>query len=180
MKLKLALAALAPLALPATALAQEAAASAAVTASPAQLAMRWLHILGAAALLGAGIFTRTVLAPAAASLPAEAHDQLRAAVRARWSKVLMLLITILLVSGFVNYLVYAIPAHKGQGQYHMLMGIKIILAFGVFFLGSLLAGRTSLAQKLQANNGLWLAVTVLLGTIITVIAGYLKFMPTVN
>lgn len=159
------------------AMAQEGAAAG---PSPDALIMRWLHVLGAVMLLGAGIFMRFVLMPSASTLPAEQHDQLRAAVRSRWSKFVHVLVVVLLVTGFYNYLVANKGAHSGQGQYHMLMGIKILLAFGVFFLASILAGKTSLAQKFQANGKLWMLVTVALGVTIVLIAGYLKFIPAVH
>lgn len=161
------------------AFAQEAAAPA---ASPeiSVLVMRWLHILGAVALLGGGIFFRTVLLPSAGVLSNEEHDKFRAAVRGRWSKVVMITTLLLLVSGFYNYIAVGTVIHKGQGPYHMMMGMKIILAFVVFFLAALLAGKTGLAQKLQANGKLWVAVNVALGTIIVIIAGYLRYFPVVH
>ena len=162
----------------AVALAQEAAPAAAP--SPDALIMRWLHILGAVVLLGAGIFTRLVLMPSAAELPEAQHEQLRGAIRSRWAKMVHALVLILLITGFYNYLVANKGAHAGQGPYHMLMGIKILLAFVVFALASFLVGRTSLAQKLQANAKLWLTVTVVLGIVIVLIGGYLKFFPQVG
>lgn len=161
-------------------LAQEAAVATATAPSADKLIMRWLHIVGAAAMLGGGIFVRLVLQPSAAALPEAAHDQLRAEVRGRWAKIFGILTAILLLSGFYNYLVANKGAHTGQGQYHMLMGIKILLAFAVFALGALLAGKTGLAQKLQANARLWTAVTVLLGLIVVALGSYLKFIPAVN
>ncbi len=147
---------------------------------PVTLVSRWLHILGAVTLLGGGIFVRLVLMPSAAVLPAEAHDQLRAGVRSRWSKILGALIAILLLTGFYNYLTKGVVDHKGQALYHALMGTKIILAFVVFFLGSLLAGKTGLAQKLQAKASLWLGVTLAMGIAIVMIAGYLRFVPSIH
>ncbi len=161
----------------ATVVAQEAATA---SPSPDALIMRWLHVLGAVVLLGAGIFTRLVLMPSAATLPDAQHEQLRTAIRSRWSKLVHVLVLVLLVTGFYNYLVANKGAHSGQGQYHMLMGIKILLAFVVFALVSFLAGKTSLAQKLQVNAKLWLTLTIVLGIVIVFIGGYLKFIPTVN
>lgn len=149
-------------------------------ASPDQLAGRWLHVIGGAILLGAAVFTRFALLPAASSaLSPEAHEQLRAAVRSRWAKIVGAVIGVVLLSGFYNYLVYGVPAHKGQPLYHAVMGTKIILAFVVFFLASILVGRTSLAQKFQAKASTWLLVTIGLGIIIFAMGGFLRFIPTV-
>jgi len=152
----------------------------AFAATPDQVLGRWLHVLGGAILLGSAIFTRFALIPAASSaLSDDAHEKLRAALRSRWSKLLGAVIGIVLLSGFYNYLVYGIPAHKGQALYHAVLGTKIILAFVVFFLASILVGRTSLAQKFQAKSSTWLLVTIGLGIVIFAMGAFLRFIPTV-
>lgn len=154
--------------------------SLALAATPDQVVGRWLHVLGAGLLLGAAFFTRFALIPAASSaLSEETHEKLRAAVRSRWSKIVGGVIGVVLLSGFYNYMVYGMPAHKGQALYHALVGTKIILAFVVFFLASILVGRTSLAQKFQTKASMWLGVSIALGLIIFAMGAFLRFIPTV-
>jgi len=159
-------------------LALPAAAQSVAAPDPIALIMRWVHILSAITMLGGSIFVRFVLSPAAAGLSDDSRTTLIGGIRARWSKFLMVLIALFLVSGFYNYLMVTAPAHKGQPQYHMVMGIKMLLAFVVFFLASALAGRRKLAQKLQSKAAVWMLITVLLGVAIVLLSGYLRFMPT--
>ncbi len=135
---------------------------------------RWLHVIFAIVLLGGGIFIRFVLQPAAAELSEDQHATLHSRVVARWKRLVMICIGLLLLSGFYNYIVVMIPKHKGDGLYHGLMGGKMILAFVVFFLVSALTGKSAGLQKIRDNSRFWTLVTVILGIIIVLIAGFLK------
>src|ERR1700728_4877480 len=103
---------------------------------------RWIHIGTAIVIVGGTVFLRFVLLPVAEGLPQAEHDQLRAGVMGRWKKFVMVGITLFLLSGFFNYLVVSVPKHRGDKTYHMLMGIKIVLALIVFFFASVLVGRS--------------------------------------
>jgi uncharacterized membrane protein len=133
-----------------------------------------VHVLTAIVLLGGAVYLRCVLMPAAAELPAAEHDALRTRTRAKWKKIVMVGILLLLVSGFYNYLQVQAPAHKGQGVYHMLMGIKILLALGVFFLASVLTGRSAKFEPLRRDPGRWLTLLILLAGSVVAIASTLK------
>lgn len=134
---------------------------------------RWLHILSAITLMGGAIFSLFVLLPSAAELPEAEHDKLRAGIVSRWKRFVHLGIVLLLISGFYNF-VRAMPGHKGQPLYHSLLGTKILLAFAVFFLASVLVGRSSLAVSARKNAKVWLGWIVLLATLIVIIGGYAK------
>lgn len=137
------------------------------------LASRWLHILSAIALLGGSIFSLFVLMPAARELSEPEHDKLRAGVLSRWKKFVHGGIALLLLTGFYNYM-NAIPTHRGIKLYHPLIGTKILLAFVIFLLASLLVGRTSAATAMRKNAKFWVGVIVLLGVTIVLISGYAK------
>jgi uncharacterized membrane protein len=140
---------------------------------PVDVLSRWLHVLSAITLLGGAIFSRFVLLPSAAELPEAEHDQLRAGVVKRWKRFVHLGIALLLITGFYNF-ARAMPGHKGQPLYHSLLGTKILLAFAVFFLASVLVGRSSLAESARKNAKTWLVWIVLLGTLTVIIGGYAK------
>jgi len=135
---------------------------------------RWIHVGTAIAVLGGSVFLRYVLMPAAEQLPEAEHDALRQRVIGRWKRFVMIGIALFLVSGFYNYLVVALPKHKGNGLYHALMGTKIILAFVVFFLASALVGRAAAFEGFRRNRAKWLTITILLSAIVVAIAGVLK------
>lgn len=148
--------------------------------SSLDLLLRWLHILGAVALAGGVIFWRFALLNAVDTLPAAARTELGAALRSRWSKIVMASSGLLLVTGLVNFMIlvqgYSLDKSAFPGsKYHMLFGIKFLLALGVFVLSALLAGRTGAAEKLRRNERLWLNVNVLLVVAVVCLGGLLKF-----
>ncbi|MCA9055529.1 MAG: hypothetical protein KDA75_16925 [Planctomycetaceae bacterium] len=138
------------------------------------VAFRLIHVVTAIVLLGGSIYLRFVLIPSAAELPDAEHDALRGRLRARWKKVVMIGILLLLVSGFYNYLQVAAPAHKGQGKYHMLMGIKILLAMGVFFLASVLTGRSAKFEAMRRSPAKWLTLLIALALMVVGLGSVLK------
>lgn len=140
------------------------------------LAARWLHVLSAITLLGGSIFSLTVLLPAAKELTDPEHDKLRAGVLARWKRFVHGGIGLLLITGLYNF-VQGIRVHKGlpnYGTYHMVLGTKILLAVALFFLASVLVGRSSAAVAMRKNSKKWVGVIVLLGVAIVLLSGYAK------
>ena len=135
---------------------------------------RVVHVATAIVVLGGSIFMRFVLMPAATQLPEEDHEALRGRIMGTWKVVVMIGIVLFLASGFYNYLVVSLPEHRGDTLYNALMGIKILLAFGIFFLASTLTGRAAAFKRIRQNAKLWLGITILLGILVVVIAGYLK------
>ena len=135
---------------------------------------RVVHVATAIVVLGGSIFIRFVLMPAAALLPEEEHRTLRHNIMGTWKVLVMIGVVLFLGSGFYNYLVVSLPNHRGDSPYNALMGIKILLAFGIFFLLSALTGRAPAFEGIRNNSKLWLNITILLGVLVVAIAGYLK------
>jgi len=135
---------------------------------------RWAHVGAAIVLVGGSVFTRFVLMPAAAGLQESEHIALRERIMGRWKKLVMAGILLLLLSGFYNYVKVGIPAHKGDGLYHGLMGLKMLLAFGAFFLASVLTGRSPQFDAIRADASKWLVVLLLLTGSVIAIGGFLK------
>jgi uncharacterized membrane protein len=139
---------------------------------------RWIHVGAAIVLVGGSVFTKFVLMPAAKGLQESEHVALRERIMGRWRKFVMAGILLLLLTGFYNYLVVARPAHKGDGFYHMVMGVKILLAFVAFFLASVLTGRSPRFESLRADSGKWLGVLILVSATVVALAGVLKTVAT--
>ena len=114
-----------------------------------------------------------VLLPTAQQLDSEQHDRLRQAINGRWKRFIHLGILLFLVTGFYNYF-RQMPNHKGDGLYHALVGTKILLALGVFFIASALVGRSRAFDRMRANRATWLTTIVLLAAIIVAISGFVK------
>jgi len=133
---------------------------------------RWAHIACAIVLVGGTAFTWLVLQPVLQGENAE----LIARIRNRWKKFVHPAILLFLISGLYNY-IKAVPAHKGDGLYHALVGTKMLLALAVFFLASALVGSMPGTQKFRDSARKWTGVALLLATIIVGISGFVKVRP---
>jgi uncharacterized membrane protein len=138
--------------------------------------LRWMHILAAITAVGGTIFSRVALLPAAGTLADEPRRALLEGVRSRWSKYIAAAILFLLVSGLWNFMQME-RAYKLGALYHALFGIKFLLAFVIFFLASVLNGRSALAQKLRANVRFWLTLNMTLAILVVCISGVLRGLP---
>lgn len=134
---------------------------------------RITHVATAIVLVGGTVFMRFVLMPAAKELPEAEHDQLRLRLMARWKRVVHGGIALLLLSGLFNYM-QQVPKHKGDGLYHALLGIKMLLALVVFFIASALVGRSAAFEKMRQNRAKWMGLIVLLSALIVAISGFVK------
>jgi len=139
-----------------------------------QVVMRWVHVITAVVVVGGVIFMRLMLAPVAgASLDPAAQDQLRAGIMARWRKVVHVGILLFLISGFYNYFFVTRFAHEAPA-YHMLFGIKFLLALVVFALALMLSSSKGYAARIQANATAWTGVLIVLALITIMLGGYMK------
>lgn len=143
------------------------------------LVARWLHILSAALALGVPIYMRFVLMPAMGQLEESQRALLRDAVTKRWRIFVHLMIVVFLATGFWTFL----GAKRWSGfeadiksRYHMLFGIKVLIALGMFFISSALAGRSAALAGMRGNAKMWVGVLILLGLLIVGISGYMRFM----
>src|SRR5436305_11197266 len=145
---------------------------------PLLLLLRYMHILGAIALMGGTIFMRFALRPVVVGLPPETRTALHDQVRGRWSKLVMLASALLLISGITNLALagrYHFDPVVGMAKgYHMVVGIKFLLALPIFFIAALMSGRSSLAKQVQAQPELWMNVNLVLALVMVLIGGYLK------
>ncbi len=142
----------------------------------AQILSRVLHFLSAMILVGGMFYLRTILAPSsAAQADPEACFAGRRSVWARWVGIATFF---LLASGIYN-LMLVIGQSKAAGvklppTYHMLLGIKFLLALLVMFVMSILAGKTAAAGRFRGQMGKWLNIAWLATIAIVVLAGILR------
>jgi hypothetical protein len=80
-----------------------------------------------------------------------------------------------LISGFWNYVRGMKSGDIGK-LYHPLIGAKILLSFGVFFLASALVGRSSAFEGMRKDSRKWLGITIALAAIVVALAGVVKVM----
>lgn len=146
---------------------------------PLLLVLRYMHILGAITLMGGTIFMRFGLAPVVAGLDGPTRADIHERVRRRWSKFVMLASGLLLASGLANLALASRYVYEGPlgEKYHMLVGIKFLLALPIFLFASFLAGRSESAKKFQANAVLWMNVNLALALLMVLIGGALRYVP---
>lgn len=134
---------------------------------------RIVHVSTAIALVGGSVFMVFVLLPAAKQLTDEQHQRLRELVNKTWKRYIHVGILLFLVTGFYNYF-QQMPFHKKDGLYHGLIGTKIILAFVIFFIASVLVGRSPAFEWMRTGREKWLKIVVLLAAIIVAMSGFVK------
>ena len=144
---------------------------------PMALALRWMHIVPAVVAGGATAFAWIALLPALALLPEADRLRLRETIDRRWRVVVMVCITLLLVSGIANFVLYQVPVHKGQSLYHALFGVKFAAAMIVFFLASALSGRSAAFAPIRANSRFYVGIAATLVLVILLISGALRSIP---
>ena len=145
---------------------------------PLLIILRYMHILGAIALMGGTIFMRFALVPTVKELDDKSKAALHEGVRVRWGKFVMISTALLLVSGIANLGLaarYDFDAPVGK-MYNMIAGVKLILALPIFLFASFLTGRSETAKKFQANRVLWLNVNLALAVLMVLIGGFLRFV----
>jgi uncharacterized membrane protein len=126
--------------------------------------MRWLHLASMTALIGGILYARFVIAPSESSLPADARTTLDDRAARYFRPVVYGAIVLLVVSGLFNYM-----TKPGRSSlFHILFGIKILLALHVFGVSILIAQPGNKRRNRQLFGA---AVS---GLIILLIASYLK------
>jgi uncharacterized membrane protein len=134
---------------------------------------RIVHVSTAIALIGGTVFMLFVLLPASKEITAEEHDKLRVAVNRIWKRFIHIGILLFLLTGFYNYF-RQMPLHKGDGLYHGLIGTKMILAFVIFFIASVLVGRSDRFEGMRRGREKWLKIIVLIAALIVGMSGFVK------
>lgn len=134
---------------------------------------RVVHVSTAIVLVGGSVFLTYVLLPTAEQLSTAEHDKLRSLINGRWKRFVHAGILLFLVTGFYNFF-QQLPNHKGDSLYHALVGTKILLALGIFFVASALVGRSAAFESIRAARAKWLKIVVLLSAIIVGISGFVK------
>ena len=134
---------------------------------------RLVHVLTAITLVGGSLFSLWVLLPSVAKLDEGSRAGLIEGISSRWRRFVHGGVALFLISGFYNYF-RAMPLHKGDGLYHMLVGTKMVLALGVFFIAAALVGRSPRLAGIRENRRWWLTILVSLSVLIVAFSSFLK------
>jgi uncharacterized membrane protein len=139
---------------------------------------RWAHVLSAIVAVGGSFFALVMVLPALSkNLDAESAAKVHGAIRGRWQKIVHTAILLFLASGFYNYLAITRHLHPDQPLYHMLFGIKFLLAIGVFGFALVLTSRKSSVVASPERRKKFLTLLVMLAVAIVLISGVMKNLP---
>lgn len=144
------------------------------TVNPLDVVFRWMHIGSVIVLLGGSVFVRFVLMPACDPLPEADHAALRQRVIGRWRIFVHALIGLLLISGIYTMVM---KIRVTPPVWHMMFGIKLLLAVAVFVIASGLVGRSKAFQPMRDNAKLWIGINVTLAALIVMVSGVMRYLP---
>ncbi len=132
------------------------------------IAMRWVHIVSIATILGGFVFARFAFYPALSQLPESVRGQVGPAVAARFRALLYTVAAAALVSGVYNYLTK--PSYP-RG-YHMWIGIKILFVLHALA-AAILYGVPGADDRKRPR---WAAGIVASALVIVLISGWLRWL----
>lgn len=135
-----------------------------------ELVFRWLHVLSAVVLAGGTIFVRLSVVPALNKI--ESASEIFDAMRPAWARMVMASVLFLMISGVMNIYFKAIN-YQLDVVYLTLLAIKFVLALTIFFLVSLLSGRSDRAAKFRTGTG-WYDITCVGLVALICIASFMK------
>ena len=144
-----------------------------------------IHFIVGFFLAGTLLFQWRAVHPAVVS--SDDAKGVREGIGSRWSLFVRIGIVLLLVTGIYQLMVIGMPKAAVQKElaegtaglpYHMLFGIKFLLAMGVFFISSAMVGRSQLLEGIRQNGSRWLGVTTVLVVVLLAISRHLAQMPS--
>ncbi len=113
------------------------------------------------------------LSAAEEALPTDLHRQLRTAIVKRWKMVVHVCVMLLILTGSFNFYVAFRDGVKPM-PYHALFGVKVILAFVVFFYAIALTGSSPGFAALRENGRKWMGVQIAIAIVVILLSGVLK------
>ena len=89
----------------------------------------------------------------------------------------MISIAVLLATGLYNFIMITKTYDLKGTPYHAIFGVKFLLALAIFFLASVLVGRSEMAQRARQNAGKWLTILTACCLILLALSSVLKNLP---
>jgi uncharacterized membrane protein len=139
-----------------------------------ELALRWLHMFGAAGLLGGMLFMRFGLWSSLAGLEAEERGRIFGAAARKFAPWVGILAACVLISGIYNFVTIVQRNSFPGGAYHALGGLKLIFGVAVIGIFSVICGRTASAEKLRKDAPKWLGVCLILTVALVMMGGLMR------
>ena len=126
--------------------------------------MRWLHLTSMATLVGGMLYGRFVMTASEEILAPDARESFGARAAGAYRPLVMAAVMGLIVSGTYNLM----TSSGHTVRYHVLLGIKLLLALHVFAMAFLVT------KPKNARRGRMMLGTAVSGLIILAISAYLR------
>jgi len=140
----------------------------------AALVSRVLHVASAAILVGGLFYLRLVVAPQIAKHDTSA-EKVFGTRRRTWGLTVMATTLLLRASGFYNlFMVIIWPNESLPPLYHMLFGMKFLLALVLFFVAAAIGGKSSMADKFRASLRPLLNLALAVSVAILILAAVMR------
>ena len=133
-----------------------------------------VHLLVAVLIAGSVFIQWRAVHPAVTS--EKGGDQVREGIRKRWAPFVHAGSLLMIVTGLYQLMVHGLAtaelqrSEDGGMPYHMLFGIKFLLAMGALFIASAMVGRSEGLAGIRRNGGTWLGLAVILVIVVIVIS----------
>jgi len=130
---------------------------------------RWIHIASAVTVLGGMLFAALAWLPGLRSAPPAESQRWSDSIAAKYRPWFLAAVLGLLASGFFNYIRHA-QAKDVPTTYHMVFGMKFLLALHVFAVGYLALRRGNTKRSRQITG------VVLSGLVILLLSTWMRFL----
>jgi putative copper export protein len=128
--------------------------------------------------VGGLFYLRMIVAPRLRASDAGAsNDPWFAGRRGAWAMWVGIATLVLLATGFFNYFRIKNTHEPLATSYHMIAGIKILLALVVFVLAALISGRSTLAERFRQNMKFWLSACLVVAVAVVILGSVLRSYP---
>ncbi len=135
---------------------------------------QWLHVMAAVIAVGGVAFVRFVLLPVVEGMPEERRAEIMGAIVDRFRQILWISIGLLLITGLYQVGMAAVNGSLSAKPYLYGLIVKIVLALVVFKIGFMLTVPGDAFARVKANRKRWMTVSMVLGTVVILIAAYLR------
>ena len=141
-----------------------------------------VHVIVAFFIAGTLLFQWRAIHPAV-SAAADA-EKVRETIRSHWAPVMRIGMVLLIGTGVYQLMVLGMPKAELQKSseaawlsYHMLFGIKFLLAMAILFIGNAMVGKSAALASIREKAPMWLGLACAMVIAVIVISRHLAEMP---
>jgi uncharacterized membrane protein len=144
-----------------------------------EIASRSLHLFAAIMAVGGAIFIRRILNPnVRRSLTADGDQNFIDTLVRRCSILVYVSILVIVITGFWNMAI-TLSQHAGQTKYHMIFGIKVILAIVLMTLAIILASTKAAKDDGRKRRSWAIPLSIVIAATIVLLSNILKQFPDI-